>query len=340
VDSLELATIARTLDVSVLDLLEDRPVPEGLLGLAARAQQVRAPGALDAARNRLLEFVTFDRLLDQLKASARPRPQRPELPRHEGPPRVQGKKMALALRQALGFPPGPLPDLLDVVEDLGLDVALEPLREGLAGLCLHTDEIAMALVDSSPVLGRQRFTVGHELCHYLIGDAEPFWVDEQLFGGSRQTQETRANAFAAHFLMPEEGIRAHLRGRGLPLDEHTVVELQHQFGVSLEALLWHLSNLRLISPRLRDSLQRAGPKALALRHGYIAEWAELERDRYVVRPPARLLRRALDAYERGLIGAERVAHLLQHPDPEQLRRELEDAGITPEGVWVKDTAPA
>lgn len=46
VDSLELAAIAKHLGVSVLDLLEERPVPNELLALAVRVEAARAPGAV------------------------------------------------------------------------------------------------------------------------------------------------------------------------------------------------------------------------------------------------------------------------------------------------------
>lgn len=340
VDSLELAGIAKALEVSLLDLLEDRPVPEELLALAARAEEVRAPGAVESARNRIFELIRSDRLLEELAVPEQPRKMPPSLPTVRGPAKDQGRELAEFLREELGLGPGPLPDLLDVVEDLGLDLALEPLHDGLAGLCVRTDEVAVALVDSSPVVGRQRFTVAHELCHFWVGDAQPVWIDEQLFAEDRghRVQEIRANAFAVHFLMPEEGVRRHLRGR--QVDERVVVELQHTFGVSLEALLWHLANLRFVSSRMRSSIQRIGPRALALRHGYIAEWTALETERYIVRPPSRLLRRALRAYGQGLIGVERLATMLRRDDPEELRRELEDAGVTAGGGWVQDTALA
>ena len=62
----------------------------------------------------------------------------------------------------------------------------------------------------------------------------------------------RANAFAAAFLMPAAGITKALtdedvdRGRVGPED---IVHLMYRFGVSFQAILWRLLNLRWITSR-------------------------------------------------------------------------------------------
>ncbi|GIW20828.1 MAG: hypothetical protein KatS3mg065_1124 [Chloroflexota bacterium] len=246
------------------------------------------------------------------------------------------QKLARRARDLLGLGAEPLPDLVALVEDrLGIDVAVEPLPEGVEGLSLRLEDFALVLVRSQPVLGRERFTLAHEVGHLLAGDAQPVYLDEDLVG--RGLPEVRANAFAAHFLMPPDGIERRLGGR--PIDGQVACELQDAFGVSLEALLWHLRNLGLLTEAQQEQLQAAGPKALALRHGYLAEWRASYRSEPVRHPPARLFRRGMEAYSQGLIGAERLASLLGIEDVEGFRRELEEAGIAP-AAWPADTAPA
>lgn len=336
VDSIELAAIAERLGVSVLELLEDRPVPEELLAFAGRVQTARVPGAVDRARSRVLELVEFDRLLTELGV---PREQPRLIPRFRlsgGLAKGQGGDLARQVRKTLGVGDEPLPDLVELVEDvLGLDVAAEPLPDGIDGLCVRLEDVALALVNAAPVVGRERFTLAHELCHFLVGDAQPLHVDEDLFG--QGTQEIRANAFAAHFLMPEAGLRKRLRGRAP--DGRVICELQYAFGVSLEALLWHLRNLGLIDARRQEEFQALGPKGLAIRYGFLAEFQASYQMPRRSRAPAGLLRRAVEAYTKGLTGAERLALLLGRRDPEDLRREFEEEGIVAER-WPVDTAPA
>lgn len=333
VDSIELARIAEVLRVSVLDLLADQETSDEL-GIAARVEEQHAPAALDVALARVRELLRFDRLLDELGAPGGDRADRPVPPRLASrPSKEQGRELARWLRELIGVE-GPITDLSDLVEDeLGLDVALEPLPEGLAGLCVVTDRACLALVDSSAVVGRQRFTLAHEIAHLLVGDPEPVLVDEELF--SRSPREVQANAFAAHFLMSEEGIKRALKGR--PVSGRVAAELQYEFGVSLEALAWQLINLGLLTDARRRSLLASSPKSLAYQHGYVSHWQAGEQQRNVVRPPLRLVRRGFDAYRKGLIGVEPLANLFRIDDVDSLRRELEAVGVAPHD-WVDDTA--
>ena len=337
VDSLELAAIAERLGVSVLDLLDDRPVPEQLVAFAGRIQTARSPGAVDVARQRVRDLVHFHGLLSDLGVPPEQGPPRPPiLPRSNSLAVEQGADLARQAREALDLGDQPLPDLVEVVENLlGVDVAIERLPEGVEGLSIRFEDFALALVRAQPVAGRERFTLAHEVAHLLAGDAQALYLDEDLFGHG--TEEMRANAFAAHFLMPPDGLRKRIRDRAV--DGRVVCELQYAFGVSLDALLWHLRNLGLITQPQHEKLKAEGPKALALRHGYLRDWEASYRARPQSRPPGRLLRRAMDAYRRGLIGVERLASLLGIEDSETLQRDLEEAGIAPEG-WPKDTAAA
>jgi Zn-dependent peptidase ImmA (M78 family)/DNA-binding XRE family transcriptional regulator len=337
VDSLELAAIADALDVSVLDLLESEPVAEELR-VAARLDEAAEPATVDRAINRVLDVVRLERLLDELGEPERVPQPRTELEPPRTGPVQQGQRLAERIRRLWSLGDDPLPpNLFSLIEDRsGLGIALEPLQERIAGLCVRVDDLAIALIDSSAIVGRQRFTVAHELCHLLVGDGEQVIVDERLNGQS--LVEKRANSFAAHFLMPAKAVRRYLRERDV--DEEVAVELQYTFGVSLDALLWHLVNLDLISENRRQQIHSAGPKALAFRYGYGGEWNRLEHERNIRRPPRPVHQRALAAYTKGLIGIEPLADLVGSRDFDALRRDLEDQGFVHDDRWWEQTAPA
>jgi hypothetical protein len=138
--------------------------------------------------------------------------------------------------------------------------------------------------------------------------------------------------------MPEQSIRRYLRSR--EVDGAVVVELQYTFGVSLDALLWHLLNLGHVTDYRRREYQRIGAKALAFRYGYDTELQRLEAERGTRRPPTSLYQRALAAYEHGAISIEPLADLLSRRDTDRLRRDLADQGIEYEEQWWQETAPA
>ncbi|GIU96028.1 MAG: DNA-binding protein [Gaiellaceae bacterium] len=337
VDSIELAEIARVLDVAVLDLLETRPLAQELR-VAARAQGIADSASLERAVDRVVELVRLDDLLGELGL-----PDEQAAPPRMPVPRAnlaidQGRDLARAVRADWNLGDDPLPDLFSVIEEhADVGVLLEPLQRGLDGLCARTDDVALIVVDSSAPVGRQRFTAAHELCHLLLGEGGLVLIDERI-AAHGEPPEIRANAFASHFLMPAEGIRRYVGGRSV--GEEVVVELQFTFGVSLDALLWHLVNLEHISVDERDVISGRGAKALAYRYGYGSEWESQESQRGLRRPPRPLVQRALAAYEHGKVGIDVVARLIGRDDADALRAELEEIGIGGDSRWWESSEPA
>jgi Zn-dependent peptidase ImmA (M78 family) len=211
-------------------------------------------------------------------------------------------------------------------ERFRLDVDVSPLPEAVDGLCVSVGDRTLVLVGSSKPSSRQRFTLAHELAHYLVDDLDPLYVDERG-ARTRSMAEMRANAFAAHLLMPESGVRSAIGG--IDDDAERAVRVALRFGTSVSAAAYQLGNLGLLPDTVRDRLADAGSKPLLMRYALPSDWQQDERGRGQVRPPGRLYGRATLAFRRGLIGLEPIADLLQRPDRDQLRQELEDAGLAP-----------
>jgi Zn-dependent peptidase ImmA (M78 family)/transcriptional regulator with XRE-family HTH domain len=345
VSSLELAELAEVLGVSVLDLLRAGQRP--MLAIAARLGHFRDPGAVDRALRRAEALIRLDELLDSILGPSPPEgaaplgeaaprggavpPELGAVRRGEvgrGPAVDQGRRLAGAVREALRLGDGPLGPLPEVLEErLRLDVDFSPLPEAVDGLCVSVGGRALVLVGSSKPSSRQRFTLAHELAHYLVDDLDPLYVDERGVR-ARSVAEMRANAFAAHLLMPEPGVRAAIEG--FTDDAERAVRLALTFGTSVSAAAYQLGNLGLLPETVRDRLTQAGSRPLLMRYALPSDWQQDESGRGRLRPPSRLYRRATLAFRRGLIGLEPVAELLQRPDRDQLRQELEDAGLAPD----------
>jgi Zn-dependent peptidase ImmA (M78 family)/transcriptional regulator with XRE-family HTH domain len=351
VSSLELAELAEVLGVSLLDLLRAGQRP--MLAIAARLGHFRDPGAVDRALRRAEALIRLDELLDSVLGPSPPEgPSPPDVPsppsgaaplggaalpgpaavrRGEvgrGPAVDQGRRLAGQVRQALRLGDGPLGPLPEVLEErLRLDVDFSPLPEAVDGLCVSVGEHALVLVGSSKPSSRQRFTLAHELAHYLVDDLDPLYVDERGVR-ARSVAEMRANAFAAHLLMPEPGVRAAIEG--FTDDAERAVRVALTFGTSVSAAAYQLGNLGLLPESVRDRLTQAGSRPLLMRYALPSDWQQDESGRGRLRPPSRLYRRATLAFRRGLIGLEPIAELLQRPDRDQLRQELEDAGLAPD----------
>jgi Zn-dependent peptidase ImmA (M78 family) len=91
-------------------------------------------------------------------------------------------------------------------------------------------------------LVRRRFTVAHELGHYVLGHDNAPRDDAASFGASvRSPVERAANQFAAELLMPEDAVKKlALSGRMA-----SVEQMAEAFKVSKVAMNYRLSNLNL-----------------------------------------------------------------------------------------------
>lgn len=137
-------------------------------------------------------------------------------------------------------------DVEGLANALGIDVRYSFLEKGISGMLerLKDGSGYCITINASDPPTRQRFTIAHELGHYifhrnLVGDG----VDDDRIYRSTEVgryhntaigpaQETEANAFAANLLMPHTLIkqeRAELGG-------DNVAELARRFGVSEQAM--------------------------------------------------------------------------------------------------------
>lgn len=90
---------------------------------------------------------------------------------------------------------------------------------------------------------RQRFTVAHELGHFVLGHGtSPRDYPKSFNAGTNEPKERAANQFAAEILMPAETVRhVVMRGHVSSLDE-----LAAMFGVSTLAMGYRLDNIGML----------------------------------------------------------------------------------------------
>jgi Zn-dependent peptidase ImmA (M78 family) len=113
-------------------------------------------------------------------------------------------------------------------------------------------------VHSKHALVRQRFTIAHEIGHFVLRhhseSGEHVHVDEGWKVSARNERsakgvdvhEIEANRFAAYLLMPEALLKAKVTAlRRTTLSESDVLELAKDFKVSEQAMTLRLRSLRL-----------------------------------------------------------------------------------------------
>jgi Zn-dependent peptidase ImmA (M78 family) len=307
--ALELALIAETTGRSAGELLGSEDAGERV---AARAQP-RANPAVSEALGRVKDLLGIDALLSDVGIAAPP---------SVLPLKISGRRMvdqaanlARDIRDVAGIGDAEIPELAEFCERrLGIDVAVEPLPQGLDGLSVARGNYRLALISSSIPATRQRYTLAHEAGHLAAGDADGdtdgITVDEDLYG-SRSNKERRANSFAAALIMPENSLRADL-GPGGPT-EASVSAMLLKYKVSVDALAFRLHNVHLVDEAGRDRVRAMSARKLVLLAGHIAEYQRQLQDVGARRFPAGLLSRTLEAYNSGKVSVRILARLVGIP---------------------------
>lgn len=169
------------------------------------------------------------------------------------------EKTARQLLEQHGITKAPIP-VEDVAQRAGTQVRYRKFDGSISGLLLRTDEGTVVGVHAQHARTRQRFTIAHELGHYLLHDGRPAIV-EHLHRSARvnfrdgtsalatDREEIEANQFAAALLMPADIVDeefAQLLGRHS--EERIVALLARRFEVSTQAMRFRLMNLALIDP--------------------------------------------------------------------------------------------
>lgn len=246
------------------------------------------------------------------------------------------RRKAEEVRAHLRLGVGPIGDLDRVCELLGITVyraALGPdLTETISGAFFNHPEVGFSvLVNLEMTLGRQRFTLAHELAHALFHSVRDRFV---VSGPKRTPAERFADMFAGEFLMPTEGVRRVMEEYGLGpriKDAAEVVHLQRFFQVSYPTALVRLRQARLLTQRQFDQFRRVRPVLFAMDLGYEVSEEEFapDVDRWRVRRfPPRFLRLLGEVLVSGRLSMASAANLtdLSIDEVEELLGEEEIGG--------------
>jgi len=239
--------------------------------------------------------------------------------------KAHGTDAAERLRRFLAYKATEIP--IDVFHDfrsIGVHVFRRRLENSnISGMFLkHPTAGKCVLVNYLEDVYRQRFTAAHEAGHAILDDGEDFVVSFKNWEKS-DLVETRANTFAAHYLVPPEYVAL------MPAIEWTptsVVDVAQKMRINVDVLVIALQRDgrvdastaarlrglkvprdRKIDPEFPVSLSDAGRahKVALLERGLSTHYVRL----------------CFDAYERGVVSAGRLAEMLFADE-----RELQEIG--------------
>lgn len=144
------------------------------------------------------------------------------------------EQIAARVRTAWDVPPGPIADVVGLLEDHCVVVIRLPLGSAYvdAFSLPFTDHPVVVLGTDKNDRARSRFDAAHELAH-LVLHGDQIWGLKEV--------ETQAHQFAAAFLMPAEEIHDQ---PPTTVDWPKLFELKRHWQVSLAALLMRARTLR------------------------------------------------------------------------------------------------
>lgn len=312
-----------------------------------------SPPALDdSARGGLTLFERYLREYVELATElGRPLPGKGQspFPAVTGSAARDAADAARQLRRYLNLGGGPLGDPFRVADDHVLIWRL-PLGEDLQGapsgfFYNHPLVGFSVVINSDMTLGRQAFTVGHEMAHAFFHSRT---VDVIVsMPGAEVGRERFADAFAGELLVPGDELRRVVTEQaawnGLT-NPTTVVHLQRHFGVSYATLRVRLLQEHLIDRETFDELAQVSPSRLAQALGYPVHPADM--GDFAMHPlarfPSRMLALVRDALEQGAItprdaaetlgtSSEEIRQLLARPpiarDEQRAQQDLEAAAF-------------
>lgn len=141
-------------------------------------------------------------------------------------------------------PPVPV---YQVAEQLHIPVFEWDFPDEISGAFVYLQETAAIAINQDHPGTRQRFTVGHELGHFVFSADQGLFVDllsregmPALEESSDPREERNANWFAADLLMPAKWVRRDVREHGVNL-----ALLSQQYDVSEQALWFRIQALHL-----------------------------------------------------------------------------------------------
>lgn len=328
----EMPKLARALRVTPQWLLGMKSAPQ--LALAHRL----AGGGVGQAQARASEVLNVEALLEGNGGVAAPaasaaghevlKQLRSEIraaPRTRAEAQRQGRQMAELVREGLKLGQGEIGDLPELMEaNFAADVVLSPMGTDVDGLCAHSADRVVIVASSSFDRGHVRFTLSHELGHHLAADPRPVIDEAQVEPAAGSLVERRVSAFAAHLLLPREGVVAHLAAREVTKDDfvarspkavRAALSLAGRFGASVPATVYQLQEFGFVADvdGWVDLLETSGAVTAAVE--------ELRSVSGEVRAPRRLLDAALDAAVARRTGTGPLAVLLERDDEDAIYAE-------------------
>ena len=194
----------------------------------------------------------------------------------------------------------------------GILTVFTKMSTDFSGMCLkYSKDTNFILINSDIVLGRQNFTIAHELYHLFVQDDNDFKVHSCDVTNPQSPIERHANTFASYFLLPQAGIvevMERIECNKKTINAAHIIMMCNYFGVSYKAMLIRLDKI-LGLPRDRyDILNAVQPIPTAM--AFSLDTEVFEKPKVKEKVIGDYSSKAQSLYESGLISKGHLIELL------------------------------
>lgn len=155
--------------------------------------------------------------------------------------KMDERSKAEVLRRELGEDNNSPIDIFSIINSLDYTTTVfYPMGDSLSGLCMKDEKNIVIGINSNMSIGRQRFSMAHELFHAYCEKEIAKSISFRIIGNGNNI-EKKADKFASYFLIPYLSLFKELNNRMKEkLSLENVVELEQFYGVSRKAILYRL----------------------------------------------------------------------------------------------------
>ena len=191
----------------------------------------------------------------------------------------------------------PIPQIVEMLEEMGVRVLEADAPDSFDGLAAWSGEIPFMLVNRKVQdVCRLRFTLLHELGHLLLKIPEKTDTEEV---------EKMCNRFASSLLFPSKAFRAHFGEHRHHFTLQEMVSLKEEWGISIAAIAYRAKDLNVLSENRYRHFS-----IFYNQHGFKrkepGEYSMAER-------PQRFRQLVLRSFAEGLISGTKAASFLNQP---------------------------
>lgn len=186
--------------------------------------------------------------------------------------KMQLSNQAYQLRKELGeddTSPINIGALAQSIENLTL--IYYPLGKNISGICYKGEKSNVIAINSQMSLGRQRFSLAHELYHLKFEEESTTTFSMTQIGNGNEN-EKKADIFASYLLVPQQSLYNNIQkikkiSNKNKLEIEDIIKMEQHYGVSHKAMMYRLKSEGEITSEQEEKIS-TGIIELATKLGY------------------------------------------------------------------------